>query len=138
MTEFDLEPQELLGRGWAFPVRWDDEGVRLVAAEDAVRQAVGLLLRTGPDERVMRPDFGAGVDDYVFAARTTDTQYRLQEDVRRALVLWEPRVILDRVDAVLDDEDEGRIDVHLEYRIDPHRRPQSLVLPFYRETAGAP
>jgi phage baseplate assembly protein W len=134
MTE--LEPRELLGRGWAFPVRWNGAGVQLVEAEDAVRQAVGLLLRTGPDERVMRPDFGAGVDDYVFAARTTDTQYRLQEDVRRALVLWEPRVILDRVDAVLDEED-GRIDVHLEYRIDPHRRPQSLVLPFYLEAPAS-
>jgi uncharacterized protein len=131
----EFEPQELFGRGWAFPVRWGEDGVRLVVAEEAVRQSVGLLLRTGPDERVMRPAFGAGVDDYVFAARTTETQYRLQEDVRRALVLWEPRVILDRVDAVLDQEEDGRIDVHLEYRLDPHRRPQNLVLPFYRETS---
>jgi phage baseplate assembly protein W len=132
MSDADLAGKEYLGRGWAFPVRWSREsGVATVEAEDAVRQAVLLLLRTGVDERVMRPGFGAGVDRYVFAERTEETQFRLQEDVRRALVRWEPRVIVDLLESVIDDEDSARIDVRVEYRVDPHRRPQSLVFPFY-------
>ena len=61
--------------------------------------------------------------------------HRLADDVRRALLLGEPRVIVDAVDAVAADGQDDRVDVDIEYRIDRHRRPNSLVVPFY--LAGA-
>ena len=48
----------------------------------------------------MRPGLGAGVDRYVFEPRTADACHRLADDVRRALVLGEPRVLVDAVEAV--------------------------------------
>lgn len=128
--------KEYLGRGWAFPVRWTQGRVDLVASENDIRQAIGLLLRTGSDERIMHPDFGAGIDDYVFAPRNAETQFRIQEEVRRALVRWEPRITVEKIEAEIRDEDEARVDVHVDYRIDPHRRPQSLVFPFYLQSGG--
>lgn len=127
---------EQLGRGWSFPVRWsrDAEGrgaVELVEGEADVRQAILVLLRTGVDERVMRPRFGAGVERYVFAPASGQTMFGLQEDVRRALLLGEPRIIVDRVEALEGSDGDGRIDVHIDYRLEPHRRPQSIVFPFY-------
>jgi phage baseplate assembly protein W len=131
-------PLEHLGRGWAFPVRWSAAGeVALVEAEEDVREAILLLLRTAPDERVMRPGYGAGVDRYVFAGRTAETQFRLQEDVRIALVRHEPRVLVERVSAELPEDDDGRIDVVVDYRIDEHRPRQSLVFPFYLQQPEA-
>jgi hypothetical protein len=100
-----------------------------------VAEALVVLLRTMPGSRIMRPGFGAGVDRYVFESRTPDVCYRLADDVRRALLLGEPRVIIDTVEAVAADEAEDRVDVVIEYRIDRHRRPSSLVVPFY--LAGA-
>lgn len=127
---------EVLGRGWAFPPRWlprpgGDIGVTVVEGEEDVRQAILLLLRTALRERVMHPDYGVGIDRYVFAEQSAETRFRLQEDVRRALVRFEPRVIVDRVEASEGNGDEARIDVLIEYRLDPHRRPASLVFPFY-------
>ncbi|MGZ4387764.1 MAG: GPW/gp25 family protein [Gaiellaceae bacterium] len=123
---------EVLGRGWSFPPRWDGSGaVELVEGEEDVRQAILILLRTGLRERVMHPDYGVGIDRYVFAGQTAETRFRLQEDVRRALVRFEPRVLVDKVEATESTGDEARIDVVIEYRIDPHRRPTSLVFPFY-------
>jgi uncharacterized protein len=122
-----------LGRGWAFPPRWDAAGVALVEAEQDVREAIVLLLETALRERVMHPDFGVGIDRYVFAARTANTCFRLQTDVARALVRFERRVIVDRVEATVPDEEEARIDVLIEYRLDEHWRPQSFVFPFYLE-----
>ncbi|MDQ3936864.1 MAG: GPW/gp25 family protein [Actinomycetota bacterium] len=138
---------EYLGRGWAFPVRWlppeQPEGAppaasparraALAEAEEDVRQAVLLLLRTSIGERVMRPDFGAGIDRYTFAPRSPATLFRLQDDVRRVLVRWEPRIMVERVAATPAEDDDGRIDVDIEYRVDPHRRPENLVFPFYLE-----
>lgn len=133
------QPVEHLGRGWAFPVRWSLEGeVALVEGEEDVREAILLLLRTAPDERVMRPGYGAGVDRYVFAGRTPETQFRVQEDVRIALVRHEPRVLVERVSADLPEEDEGRIDVVVDFRIDEHRPRQSLVFPFYLQQPQTP
>jgi phage baseplate assembly protein W len=133
---------EYLGRGWAFPPRWSASaggplGAEMVDGDDEVKQAILILLRTGLRERTMHPDYGVGIDSYVFAERTAETQTRLEEDIRRALIRFEPRVVVEKVVAESADEDSARIDVLIEYRVDPHRRPDSLVFPFYIQ-AGAP
>ncbi|GAA4717855.1 GPW/gp25 family protein [Nocardioides conyzicola] len=125
-----------VGVGWAFPPRWtaEPEGPAAVATNDGaahVMEAMVILLRTAVGSRVMRPDLGAGVDRYVFEPRTADSCHRLADDVRRALVLGEPRVIVDTVDAAPSATAEEQVDVTIEFRIDRHRRPTSLVVPFY-------
>lgn len=133
-----------VGRGWAFPPRWEradadaDAGVALVTNDGAehVGEAMVLLLRTMLGSRVMRPDLGAGVHRYVFEPRTPDACHRLADDVRRALVLCEPRVIIDAVEAIPAGEADDRVDVTIEYRIDRHRRGANLVVPFYLASAS--
>jgi len=132
-----------VGRGWAFPPRWDvrseDEATSVeletTAGAEHVEEALVIILRTLVGSRVMRPRFGAGVDRYVFEPRTPEVCYRLADDVRRALMVGEPRVIIDSVTAVPAGAADERIDVSIEYRIDRHRRPESLVVPFFM--AGA-
>jgi hypothetical protein len=129
------DPQ--LGRGWAFPPRWElaaraDTAVLAVnEGVEHVQEAMRVLLRTGVGARLMRPGLGVGVDRYVFEPRTTDVCYRLANDVERALLLWEPRVIVDAVQAVPAGEAEDRIDIRIDYRVDRHSRPSNLVIPFY-------
>lgn len=118
-----------VGVGWAFPVRWEAGAAMRSADEERVRSAMILILRTRLGERVMRPDFGADADRFVFAPNTDQVRFQLAYLVEQALLRWEPRVIVDAVDAV--EADEGaRIDVTITYRIDTHRRPSSIVLPF--------
>jgi phage baseplate assembly protein W len=128
-----------LGRGWAFPPRWDlapgAEAAVLATSHGVthVQEAMRVLVRTGVGARVMRPTLGAGVDRYVFEPRTTDTCYRLAHDVERALLLWEPRVIVDAVEAVPAGEADERIDVRIDYRLDRHSRPDNVVIPFFMQ-----
>jgi hypothetical protein len=124
-----------VGIGWAFPVRWADDGVATVTdEEEQIRQAIRIVIRTNLGSRVMRPTYGADVERYVFAPRTDQVCFQLAFDVERALLLYEPRIIVDAVVATPAGEAEDRIDVSIDYRIDRHRRPSSLVLPFYLET----
>lgn len=121
-----------IGIGWAFPVRWDETGVKAVSdEEEQIRQAIRIVIRTNLGSRVMRPTYGADVERYVFAPRTDQVCFQLAFDVERALLLHEPRIIVDEVVATPAGEAEDRIDVSIDYRIDRHRRPSSLVLPFY-------
>lgn len=129
------DPQ--LGRGWAFPPRWeladraDAAVLAITEGVEHVQEAMRVLLRTGVGARLMRPGLGVGVDRYVFEPRTTDVCYRLAHDIERALLLWEPRVIVDAVEAVPAGETEDRIDIRIDYRVDRHSRPSNLVIPFY-------
>ena len=127
-----------VGVGWAFPVRWGAAGVELVGDEEEIRQAIRIVLRTNLGSRAMRPTYGADVERYVFAPRTDQVCFQLAFDVERALLLHEPRIIVDKVEAVPAGEAEDRIDVAIEYRIDRHRRPSSLVLPFYLQAEEGP
>jgi len=105
--------------------------LKLTDGIDHVQEAMIILLRTQLGERVMRPRLGAGVDRYVFEPRTSEVCYRLADDVRRALVIGEPRVIIDEVTATPAGDADERVDVSIVYRIDRHRRPESLVVPFF-------
>lgn len=126
-----------VGVGWGFPVRWAvTGGVAMVTDLAEIEQSIRIILRTNLGSRAMRPTFGADVDRYVFAPRTDQVCFQLAFDVERALLLYEPRIIVDRVEAIPAGEAEDRIDVAIEYRIDTHRRPTSLVVPFYLR-AGA-
>src|SRR5260370_27121520 len=91
-------PADFLGRGWSFPISvgLDDE-TNMVAGEDDIRQAIRLILETDPGERVMRPDFGAGLRRMVFEPINTSTMALVQQRVEAALVAWEPRIEVKQV-----------------------------------------
>jgi phage baseplate assembly protein W len=128
------------GVGWAFPVRWEeaDDGVaaRMTSGVEKVKQSMVQIIRTDVGERRMRPLFGSGASSFVFESATEGPVQELAFVAERALRLYEPRILLERVEAIAR-PDAGRVDVVVEFRMDRHRRPTSLVVPFYPEPGGA-
>lgn len=111
-------------------------GIALVEDEDAVRQAVLLLLSTVPGERLMRPDYGCELHRLAFAPNDDTTAGLAVFYVRRALERWEPRVDVLRVDAVRNEETPHRLDVTLEYRVRATRRVSRVQVALPLEEAG--
>ena len=129
-----------LGTGWAFPPSFDPTTgqAQMVAAEEDIRQAIELLLRTAPGERPLRPAFGAGIDRYAFATLDRTTLALLRDSVEDALLRFEPRVILDDVIAE-PRPTQGRVDLTIRYRVPGTNPRRNLVFPFYLgEATGAP
>jgi uncharacterized protein len=123
---------EFLGQGWAFPVTLDGRGgVAAVGLEDAVRQAVWIVLSTAPGERAMRPDFGAGLADLVFAPNTPATHGLVASAVRDALVDWEPRIDVLDVAVTADPAQPTRLLVEIDYAVRATNSRFNLVYPFY-------
>lgn len=134
MNPVPQHPQ--VGTGWAFPIRWRADGTVDTSTDEArVVQSMTLILRTRIGERAMRPRLGASADRFVFASRTDEALHQLEFAVDQALLRWEPRVLVDDVSAVAGDD--NRIDVSITYRIDAHRRPSNLVMPFYVDGNGS-
>lgn len=126
-----MDDREFLGRGWAFPVAPDVRGeVALVEYERDVRDAVRIILGTAQGERVMRPDFGAGLETLVFEPMNTTTIALVRHRVEQALITWEPRIGSITVE-VRAEPTRGRLDIDVRYRVRATNTFYNLVYPFY-------
>ena len=125
---------EFLGAGLAFPLRPDAAGrIVMNSLEDHVRQSILLILQTAKNERVMRPEFGAGLQSLVFEPLTQATAALVQHQVEKALVRFEPRIELLKVAVTLDQNQGDRLIINVEYRVRRTDTTFNLVYPFYLE-----
>jgi phage baseplate assembly protein W len=136
-------PADFIGRGFGFPpnVR-PGASLPWVGGDEKIRQSIWLILATAPGERPMRPTFGCGIHDLVFAANTAGLHGLVTERVRDALVRWEPRIDVVDVRADPPDDERGqlrnRLLIRIDYRIRGNNSIFNLVYPlFINEGAGA-
>jgi phage baseplate assembly protein W len=122
-----------LGVGWSFPVSLDGGRIAMARYEESIRQAVWIILATARGERKMRPDFGCGIHDLIFAVNSGETAGRVASEVREALILWEPRIDLLDVTARSDDSEPTRLLIQIEYLVRATNSRFNLVYPFYLE-----
>ena len=135
------ERKDFLGRGWAMPVELDPRTglVASVAYEEDIRQSIRIILETAPGERVMRPNFGCGIHELVFAALDSTTLQRIRSMVEEALRRCEARIdVLERHGRRGRRPREGKLLVELEYRVRKTNQIGNLVFPFYFREGGRP
>lgn len=97
--------------------------------EDHIRDLIEQVLFTAPGERVMRPDFGAGLLALVFEPNSTALAAAVQMLVQGALQLYLADLIA--VQAVEVESDEGTLRVVVRYTIaaDQVSRTESFTAP---------
>lgn len=97
-----------------FPFRFDDGG-RTAGADAAahLRELIEQILLTAPGERVMRPDFGAGVGALVFAPAGDALAAALEASVQAAL--QQTLGARARVLEVTSTAGDGRLEVTVRY-----------------------
>src|ERR1044071_2389564 len=113
------EQKDFLGRGWAMPVEVDPRTglVASVAYEEDIRQSILIILETAPGERVMRPNFGCGIHELVFAAVDSTTLQRIRSTVEEALLRCEARIDVLAVNINEAATLQGELLVEIEYRV---------------------
>lgn len=123
---------EFVGKGWGFPLRTDSTGgIALVAREAEIEEAMRLVLCTAPGERPMRPEFGCGIHEYVFAPADATTAGRIIYEVKRALRKWEPRIEVEDVAVSFDSIERATLYIDIVYSIKGTNDQRNLVFPFY-------
>lgn len=124
---------EFLGIGWGFPVTEENGEISVARHEESIRQAIWMILGTAPGERMMRPDFGCGIHDLVFAVNSPGTAGRVASEVRQALLQWEPRIDVLDVAAAPDNYQPERLLIRIEYHVRATNNRFNQVYPFYLE-----
>lgn len=130
-----IDPQKaFLGVGVGFPVRLTSEQTLESAIyEEDIRQAIRIILGTNPGDRLMRPDFGAGLNQFVFEPVNTATMAQAKTRVEEALIDWEPRIVIDEVKVSADPSERNTLLIEVQYRVRATDSRQNLVYPFYLE-----
>ena len=127
-----VAPKAFQGIGWGFPPGVEPDGSTSVARyEEDIRQSIRIILGTDRGERVMRPDFGAGLREFVFEPLSQTTCQKLQTRVKESLVEWEPRIDVLKVDARIDSSQTGLVQIAMTYRMRSANTLHNLVYPFY-------
>lgn len=126
-----MNGKEFLGRGLKFPLQVDPRTGMLALSdqEEDIREAIGIILNTVQGERVMRPDFGSNIIDYVFAPSSSATRQSLAHEVREQLLYQEPRIV--DVSVECGEMDRTAILLHVSYTVRSTNNRYNQVYPFY-------
>lgn len=125
--------RNFLGRGWAFPPRFDiaSGGVAMVEADEDIRQSLIILFSTIPGERLMVPDYGCNLKAYVFDTLDETNLTHMKTMISDAILYFEPRIILEEVDFDTSRIAEGLLQISLDYVVETTNSRSNLVFPYY-------
>ena len=123
---------EFLGRGFKFPIRVNGRGsLSWSEGEEAIVEAIWIILSTARRSRVMLPEFGCGAYDYVFAPNNATTLAMVRNEVMRSLVRYEARIDVLDVRVTAQADMPNLLLVEIDYRVRANNAAHNLVYPFY-------
>ena len=124
--------RHFLGQGWRFPLGVDGRGgLGLSRYENDIEEAIKIILGTAQGERVMRPEFGSSIHEFVFAPNNATTAGLLAYHVNEALARWEPRIDVTEVNVQPDSLEPSRVLIDIDYVVKSTNDEVNMVYPFY-------
>jgi phage baseplate assembly protein W len=109
---------QLYGRSMAFPPRVAADGrMAWSEGETNVRESIRIILKTEQGERLNLPDFGAGLQRYLFEPNTVTTRFQIEDQITKALLLWEPRISVTGVSVEQDPTETQSAIAAIEYKL---------------------
>ena len=128
----DLHSKEFLGRGWKFPI-YISKNLSIASSsfEESIRESIVIILGTRKGERIMHPEFGCGIHDYVFEVVNSTILGRIEVSIKEALLAFEPRINLLSINISDEDIDKGVLIITIDYQVIVTNNRFNLVYPFY-------
>ena len=107
-----------MSRGIAFPPRIGPDGrVAWSSGAQSVRESIQIILKTSLRERIMRPNFGGGLEQFLYESNTLATRTQLEERTQRALARWEPRAAIEEVSAEAVPDEPSAVTLTIAYTV---------------------
>jgi phage baseplate assembly protein W len=103
----------------SWPLGGVDESGRLGWSSDerSVREVLLNILLTRPGERVQRPEFGAGLLNFVHQPNNETTRNLIGGVVRKSVQQWEPRILVEAVDVEPSPTRVADVHINIRYRM---------------------
>ena len=127
------DQRRFLGQGVKFPLQVDPRTGKfaMVGQEEDIRESIGIILNTVQGERVMRPEFGSDIMEYVFAPSSSTNRQSLARAVEEQLQYQEPRIKDVKAQCRESDQLTGSLVVEVSYTVRSTNSRYNHVYPFY-------
>lgn len=124
-----------IGTGWSFPPAFEAQlkSVKTSTNEQDIDESLRILLSTRLGERVMVPKYGCNLEDLLFSPLDLTLKTFIAEQIKTAILFFEPRITLDKVDISEGNDLEGELLIIIDYRVRTTNSRRNLVFPFYKE-----
>jgi phage baseplate assembly protein W len=122
----------VIGSGFKFPIKVNSKGgLDWSRGPQRIQDAIWIIISTSLGERVMRPTFGAGAEDFVFQPNSAASQARLSAAISSALAKWEPRIEVSKVSVTTAPQVPSSVLVSVQYTIRSTNELYNMVYPLY-------
>lgn len=127
-----------LGTGWSFPPEFvqNGRGVVMTSDEEDIRTSLEILFGTLQGERFMLPQYGLKPHELLFEPAGTTMKAFLEDRIRTAILIHEPRIRLLSLEVDSPDTNAGEMRISLEYEVRATNSRYNLVFPFYRHDSN--
>lgn len=123
---------DFVGRGWTFPISVGPTGgIATIGGDSNIDESIRLILGTAYGERSMRPEFGCGIHDLIFASVNPSVAGLVAYEVKSSLLRWEPRIEVLDVTATVSPDHAGVVLIGVSYALRATNDRRNLVFPFY-------
>lgn len=108
-----------MSNGWKFPFNISGKHGRVEASREKenIRESVRIILLTEPGERMLHPEFGTKLRQFLFENIDSRIEEMIKCEVANSLRMWEPRI--SHLDIVTDNmpDKQGVFKVIVSYGI---------------------
>jgi phage baseplate assembly protein W len=96
----------------------DSDGYTMIKTiRGAIKQNFKMLLLTNPGERIMEPDFGVGLMQYLFQNYTEDVPSQIRAKIIEQTSIYMPIIILIDINFGMSDPDTNKLAINVTYKI---------------------
>jgi len=127
--------RNFIGIGWSFPPQFDSvsKSVAMTSDEEDINNSLHILLSTIVGERVMNMSYGCNLDAMVFENLDTSTITYIKSKIETAILFYEARIELQKINMNTQNILEGVILIEIEYIISATNNRFNFVFPFWKE-----
>jgi len=128
----DLQMQQLVTNESAKRMQQQD-----VAADydlGAIRNSIINIFLTSPGDKLLNPEFGIDLRDYLFLSVSDTVASSIYDDIYNNITRFEPRIVLDKL-RVIPDYDNQQYTINMSISI-PSLRVNEYILNLYLNSEG--
>lgn len=125
---------DFLGKGWSFPPTFNAQmsDVIMTEKEKDIEKSLHILLTTTVGERVMQPKYGCNMEELVFEPLNTTTKTLMKDKIQTAILYFEPRIDVQRIEMNDSNQLEGEILIEIDYVVRATNSRLNFVFPYYK------
>lgn len=123
----------IIGSAWAFPPSFDihTKSAVMVTGPSNITQSLNVLFGTQRGERILVQEYGCDLSSILFRPVSSALVATIRNQIERAIVLYEPRIILEKLSIDTSDSVNGNVSIQIDWLEEKTNNRRNKVFPFY-------